>query len=376
MKKPILPKLLLFIFLSLVINKTSVGQVCSGNVLTNPGFENPVQTNTNVNNIVGTSFNGWSTRGGSSLNVIKVNGSGYTSGPDNASEGLQYINVIGAGDYIQQSFTLSCNSNLSFNGYFANRDELNAFYVDWMANLQIVNASDVVIASSDSMYFDNNVNQEDWYKLTGKINNVPAGTYKLRAYVGSYGHFDNAFLCIALNCTLPVKLKSFDATFTSCNVNLSWQSATENNFKDYQLQYSRDGINYTTVTLFNGKGNDSRYAFTHQPSEGKAFYRLKLEDQDGRFEYSKVISLNIDCNKSTVWVYPNPVSDLLNINVSGQRNVNAMAALYSNTGVLLYRQPVINGTNTLDVKNLSSGVYTLILNTGDKMEHYKIQVIK
>jgi hypothetical protein len=70
----------------------------SGNVLLNHSFEAPVQPN--LGNNVGAALLNWTLVGGpgTDKNIVRVNGSPYSGGPDNAHDGNQYFDVAhGAG---------------------------------------------------------------------------------------------------------------------------------------------------------------------------------------------------------------------------------------------------------------------------------------
>src|SRR5207247_336813 len=61
---------------------------------------------------------------------------------------------------------------------------------------------------------------------------------------------------------LPVKLISFDAVVNNCVTTLSWKSASEINFNKYQLEYSKDGVNFESFSTINGQGDSKSYIVT------------------------------------------------------------------------------------------------------------------
>ncbi len=86
-------------------------------------------------------------------------------------------------------------------------------------------------------------------------------------------------------------------------------------------------------------------------------------DKDGRFEYSYVLPVSINCNTSTISVFPNPVQDgRVYVSLTGLKG-NATATLLSLTGQVISKNTLANGTNTLDVSKLAAGLY--ILNVSD-----------
>jgi hypothetical protein len=175
---------------------------------------------------------------------------------------------------------------------------------------------------------------------------------------------------------LPVKLISFDAEVNNCMTTLKWKSASEANFNKYQLEYSKDGVNFESFSTINGQGDTKSYTATQAPSNGKAFYRLKMVDIDGKIEYSRVIVLNIACGKSSVFVYPNPARDFLNVNIVGADFKGTNATLLNQLGQAVLSKNLPNGSNLLDISTIDPGVYMLMLVNSTNTEKIKVVIGK
>jgi len=83
-----------------------------------------------------------------------------------------------------------------------------------------------------------------------------------------------------------------------------------------------------------------------------SYYRLKQLDYDGKFEYSKVISVKGEA--AIVKVYPNPAQDYLTI--SGISEKQKFSIVDGN------RRVVIEGVVTdrqINIRNLGSGRYVV-----------------
>jgi len=209
---------ILFSF-SLFFTVASADAQCLINSLTNPSFESPVVNTINGNNLVGSSWSGWSSQGGAGLNIIRVNGTSYGSGADNAAQGTQYLDIAGASDYPIQTFTISVPSICYFSGKFSNR-ETNPGFVDWNARVDILDNSNTIVASSNSKLMTVSVNMEIWYMMAGESGVLAAGTYKYRAFVGDFGHFDDAFLCVQAAtavCTNRIPEANFESPVQPSN---------------------------------------------------------------------------------------------------------------------------------------------------------------
>jgi hypothetical protein len=183
----------------------------------------------------------------------------------------------------------------------------------------------------------------------------------------------------ALNCTglvLPVKLSTFNARVNNCGVNLEWTAESETNFKNYEIQFSTDGTSFKTIATLpaaENSGAPQRYSYTDaSPAQGNVFYRLKMSDIDGKFDYSRVVTTKLDCVKSPFSVYPNPVTDILTINNSGSQNEDATVKMFDNNGRLIYSHKLLGGTNTINTHHLPNGIYLLQLNNGSEVQSIKI----
>ena len=174
--------------------------------------------------------------------------------------------------------------------------------------------------------------------------------------------------------TLPVTLVSFNAMVNNCVTTLNWKSGNELNFKNYEVQYSRDGVNFQTIAVVNGQGDNVSYSKTHSPAQGKAYYRLMSVDNDSRSAYSQVIALNISCSKGSVLVYPNPARDVLNVNITGADAKGTMATLFNVTGQTVLNKNLSNGSNQLDISRLARGVYQLRLINNSGTENIKVVI--
>ncbi|MFK8102594.1 MAG: FG-GAP-like repeat-containing protein [Saprospiraceae bacterium] len=110
---------------------------------------------------------------------------------------------------------------------------------------------------------------------------------------------------------LPIELSSFMGGTEGCNTRLVWTSELEKNFNYYNLERSIDGINFETLKKIKGVGGDRRqsYQYTDYEASTDNYYRLKMVDLDGSYEYSEIIFVATDCEEIyDIAVYPNPVS--------------------------------------------------------------------
>lgn len=108
---------------------------------------------------------------------------------------------------------------------------------------------------------------------------------------------------------LPVELISFKAKAQNQSVLLTWSTATEINNKDFIIERSQNGKDWSSIGLVNGAGNSTvklDYQFIDEkPKYGTVYYQLKQTDFDGRYKYSSTVSVDLE-KASELSVYPNP----------------------------------------------------------------------
>jgi VCBS repeat-containing protein len=161
-----------------------------GHVLIKESFENPIVPNLNSNNILGTTFGAVSTQNGAQFNIIKVNGTSYVQGADNAADGNQYADIRSADDYPIYQFVLTAGGTATISADYSNRDPASVNYVPWTGRTEILDANFNVIATGNSLAFNTSTNPEQWFK-SAVTANLNAGTYYFRGFVANYGHIDN-----------------------------------------------------------------------------------------------------------------------------------------------------------------------------------------
>ncbi len=160
---------------------------------------------------------------------------------------------------------------------------------------------------------------------------------------------------------LPVILTDFTVRQQNCKTVLNWRSLTEINLKKFVVEYSTDGQLFNAVGLVDAKGDNVYYSFSHQPAQGRIYYRLLMVDKNGESKYSAVVSMNATCNGKNIAVYPNPVSTVLKVNLSGYQAGAVTARLYNGTGQLVLSKSLINGVNVINVDRLAKGTYALVV---------------
>lgn len=162
---------------------------------------------------------------------------------------------------------------------------------------------------------------------------------------------------------LPVRLVNFRATLQKESVKLNWTTATEINSDNFVIQRSVDGIHFSDIGTVEAAGNSSiEKSYTYNDEEYLSagadilFYRLKLNDKDGKSSYSEVQSVKLNEPSTILKVYPNPVHDQLNIIFSTASAEAAALKIMDNYGRQVYQQKY-TATNASRMQSVNVSVF-------------------
>ena len=180
---------------------------------------------------------------------------------------------------------------------------------------------------------------------------------------------------------LPIELLSFIATPINKQVNLAWVTASETNNDHFEIERSIDGINFEYVTKVKAYGNGNSSikqtynVLDENPYKGLSYYRLKQVDKTSDFKYANIVSIDLKEN-SYLNIYPNPATDKLYINASNNYN-NSIIKVISATGIeVKSAQQLINYNGIIDLSDLASGMYFIVVNNGTSIQNIKISIQK
>lgn len=173
---------------------------------------------------------------------------------------------------------------------------------------------------------------------------------------------------------LPATLTEFTGRLNADqDALLRWTTASEFNNRQFDLETSRDGINFSLLATIGSQGNSAanqQYSYLHiKPSSGMNYYRLKQIDWNGDFEYSKIISLNIANTISRSVVYPVPAKNTITISF-GSLLTKTELEIFSADMKNIHREiiTVPSMTKTIDISRLSKGIYFIRYKKGDNTE--------
>lgn len=198
-------------------------------------------------------------------------------------------------------------------------------------------------------------------------------------------HIDNLIIAPLPIVPLPVELLSFRAAQLDSDIVLAWQTSSEKNNSYFEIERSLDGESFASLGRVPSAGNSNSlktYSFTdHAAAEklaGSVYYRLKMVDVDGTFEYSPVELVSLpDQSFKIISVSPNPFGENILINVQNRKEQLVELKLLDQQGNVLLQQtehlrPGVPELSIRELDKLSPGIYFLKINASENQGHYRL----
>ncbi|MEM6265474.1 MAG: T9SS type A sorting domain-containing protein [Bacteroidota bacterium] len=156
---------------------------------------------------------------------------------------------------------------------------------------------------------------------------------------------------------LPVELLTFEAFPQRRSVLLRWTTALEVNSDNVEIQRTENGLTFEKIGRIEATGNQTTMAvrqFTDfQPLQNN-YYRLKMVDKDGSFDYSRVVHAEMPINVSFS-LYPNPTKGKVVLQPSGTGG-EGVFELYDTHGIQVFHHTIYN-RQAIDIPDWPSGLY-------------------
>jgi len=180
---------------------------------------------------------------------------------------------------------------------------------------------------------------------------------------------------------LPVKLSRFEAIRSQEDALLNWSSASEINSHHFEVERAVDGSKFEKIGSVKAAGNSSKMSnyilidngAATAVSNGRAYYRLKMVDKDGTFEYSPVRVVDFSKEVSEeILVYPNPFKDQISIGFTQADNALIQVEIVDLFGKICFKGDLNQTINNTSVQipalnKLSTGIYVIKISKGSEV---------
>lgn len=180
---------------------------------------------------------------------------------------------------------------------------------------------------------------------------------------------------------LPVDLLTFTATPREEKVALNWTYANPEAFDKFIVEHSKNGITWDEIASVpllesNVRSVDASASAIHNnPAKGVNYYRLKMVDIDGTYDYSNIVAVNMSGVEGSIKPVNTIVGQqihLINTGVEGKMSVR----MTDMNGRILLQETHNNMENThelfIEAGHLPIGMFMMTITTGEEESSYKL----
>ena len=225
----------------------------------------------------------------------------------------------------------------------------------------------------DTIVFLNNISNNSYNTQISTFSPSSSGDYILG--FGFQSDVTDAIVLLddiqvtVLSVPLPLRLLSFDAKLNAQEeVDLTWTTSHEENVSHFEAEHSTDGKTFSTLGKIPANKPDdditNHYQLTHpNPVNGHNYYRLKMVDLDGKFEYSPLRWVDLSDELVTL-LYPNPSGYEVFLKMPGVKDASIL--VYNLEGKMLNAQFANFSENECKISlnaQVSSGIYLVAVST-------------
>lgn len=198
--------------------------------------------------------------------------------------------------------------------------------------------------------------------------------------------FSGGTLGASVSGSLPVEWLGFEVVQKGEDAFLNWSTASELQVEYFAIERSIDGNFFQEIDRQKATGTSltpQTYQYRDEGvifNQGQVFYyRIRQVDQDGSFDYSEVIELELTDHKNLdLWcnAMPVPVDEILTVRYDLFWEQAAHLELFNLVGTRFVYLPLVekSGSKEVNVSQLPSGIYYLRLQGEDRQMVRKIEV--
>jgi len=180
--------------------------------------------------------------------------------------------------------------------------------------------------------------------------------------------------------SVPVTWLYFKGSNQGKNNSLEWATASEQNSKEFSIQRSINGLDFSSIGSVPAAGysnSERKYNYTDfnidRLNKPVLYYRLKQFDLDGKFKYSNIVAINDAASKLNTIIYPNPTQGIITITVGDPALVGTMAELLDINGRMLELIKIGATSQTINVSKYVNGTYFIRLNSKEVLKVLKVR---
>lgn len=183
---------------------------------------------------------------------------------------------------------------------------------------------------------------------------------------------------------LETSVTDFTAWITGNNAELNWSVMNNKGAGFFEIESSHDGSYFSPLQRIDAESSDFPevyYKYTDYNllnQSNSVFYRLKIINLAGTVSYSKVVRLSLNSNFSgKVKVFPNPVSDKLQVSINAPEQETVLLSIFDQTGKLMRKlnTNIQRGNSKITISDFQgwpTGIYSVKVIAGKELFINKI----
>lgn len=187
-----------------------------------------------------------------------------------------------------------------------------------------------------------------------------------------------------LSVTLPVELSHFDSKVIDKTVLLTWETKSETNLYGFEIERSYDGINFDKIDFQKSHGGSFLTSYSFEDKDktlsSENYYRLKMVDFDGSFEYSNIAFAKIQDFEPNIAISPNPAGNQFQVYLNLVNDDFVTLDILDLQGKLIINKQAnfLAGHYNWDINTdlLENGNYIVRLISSEQIVSKKITIIK
>ncbi len=238
-----------------------------------------------------------------------------------------------------------------------------------------------------SDFFDPHVGWPQQDKMGDYFHMVSDSSGAMLAWAATFNNEQDVYYSYIAPTIIPVELISFSASIAGSNVTLEWSTATELNNYGFEIQRSKEGMDFYSIGFVNSIGTTTEqqlYSFSDKNlADGKYYYRLKQLDFDGIYEFSHIIEIEFRAFDTYLLEqnYPNPFNPITVISyqlpVSGDVTLKIIDILGGEVETLVNEYKSAGKYDIqFNAADLPSGFYFYQLRSGEFVQTKKMLLLK
>jgi len=197
-------------------------------------------------------------------------------------------------------------------------------------------------------------------KVVTKVTTIPAGATN---YTGPI---------------LPIETIDITGVFNDKLTTIQWNTINETNVVAFEIESSNDGSMFKKIGTQKSIGNGANaYTFIDESIwVDKKYYRLKIIDNNGKFYYSKIVSIYKKNTITDLGIFTNSTSNLLVLQAKGMLKNSLNISLLNQNGRVIKQEKFLQGSTIcyMETNNISSGIYFVAVSDGASIKTFKVFV--